>query len=631
MIFLLFLCAFGLFSQEALKGTALCDTMFSFLQKKGFNPQVQPLASGGINTLPYNIIVTFAPENTKTTDNFILIMDINDSWNHKEQLELILKNLSESPLLSQTVFCYYSESPIPIEDIIYGADIFAQSLNTNQNNYAYIFNLSARKNNITAGTNGICSPSWMLKDMYNAYSKSKITDGLPLSYISQTADYASSTDRNIIALQQADIPCILGSIKDSSKAPEVIQDCVNSFCSIQNHQRDSHSFMFWFLGQRIWLSEYKIVNTIIIFILLSFFLVFGVGFVNRTLRKGLWQEIKEIWYVIPLIYVLTIAGFYAGKGLYRLFVHSSSNNYTSFGFIILQISISMIFVSAFYMLNLSFQKKYNTRSLDFMLVIDTFINLVIFTLADISLFPIFMLIFLVSIISIIFRRNWIHIVLFVFLILPFIPYINTLYKTTETDILHGTLMASQTLPFALSLILLPVYLMTLRIFNAVKKRYPKKIIYAIIIGSSYILFFSLLLLLNRIFYSNKRNSDNQVTIQIDNNQDTQFELTYSDTRVFSELIRRIKINSNYIPVYTKLSVSSAEKDVPPVLYSDNDYISPSTGTVCFIMPLYPPSQLEFSYGCGEEKQKITAELIYYSQAEGIYHSVVKTISAGGKE
>ena len=377
VIFLFSLIVYPFFAQEIPEGTDLCDTVFSHLQKKGFHPQVQTLNSSGTNNFRYNIIVTFSPQATLTDDNFLLIVDLKDAWINRALVVDILNDLKDRPLCSTTLFCYTSNSIIPRDDIIFGAEVFAQSVNSPGSSFAYIINF-AQKNEIIAGADKIRSPSWMYKDLFDAYSDAKLTEGLPICYISQVSDFAFSTNNNITAFQNAEINCIYGSIKDANKAPDVITSLADSFIKTKTHQTDSHTFMFRFFGSRIWLSEYRIVNIIIIFMITSFVLLFTVGFINKTLRKEFWHEISSIWYVLPLIYALTVTGFFAGKGLYKLFVSPSNTKYTVFGIIILGISISLIFVSLFYMLNLTLQKKYTTRSLDFILVIDTFINLVIF-------------------------------------------------------------------------------------------------------------------------------------------------------------------------------------------------------------------------------------------------------------
>ena len=618
-------------SQIIPKGTALCDEMFTFLQKNEAHPQVQPLTAGGTNNLPYNIIVNFSQQAIKSEYNLVILFDMENARENKELLLPIIDKLKEQNYNSCVVLCYESKLNIPRQNIIYGSDVFASSLNTNINNSVLIFNLSAKKNAIVSGSNGYHSPSWMLKNMFDSFSEAKITDGLPLFFISQVADFTFSTDRQLLSFFEAEIPCISADIKDKERALEVINSCITLYDSSRYEQSDSHAFMFRFFGKRFWFSEYRIVSALIVLILIGFILVFCVGFVNRTVRKEFWQEIRSNWYVIPLIYILCAAGFFTGKLFYSLFVPATSTNYTVFGCILPGLSLSTLLVSVFYMLNLSLLKKYTTRSLDFILVIDTFINQVVFTLLDVSLFPIFLTIFIVAVISLIFRRNWIHIILFVFLIIPFVPYVNALFSISDSEKLHTFLIKSNALPFVISLVLLPVYLMWLRILNAIKKRYAKKRVYALVISAAYFFIFLIIIILNRTFYSNKKAPAKEIavlTLPLDS-APFDFDLTYEDKTVFSDIIRCVKISSSTQPVYNSIKIISLTDTQQPVLYSENDFSLTQTNEANFSVPLYPPQKMEFNYGTTQTAQIITAEQIFYSQEANCYFSVTRTLKTGG--
>ena len=635
MIFLLFFLSNSLFAQNN------CSQLFDFLESKGFEPQAQLLTAGGSNNLSYNIIVNFPPKDikkeTKTSENLIILFNIEEVWEVRDNITSILEELREQNYYSTAVFCYASRLNIPRENIIYGGEVFARSLNSDGNNHVYIFNLNSSKNSIISGSNGHHSPSWMLKDMFDAYSTAKLTDGLPFYYISQTAEYSFSTDKTLLSFLNYDIPCILGNIKDSEKIHEVAKSIIDTFEESSLKPDDYHTFMFRIFGKRIWLSEFRIINAIIIIVVLGFLFVFCLGFINKNIRREFWFEISTIWYALPVIYILSYCGFFAGKGLYNLFVKAGSQNYSVYGFFILELAIATLFVSAFYMANLTFQKKYTTRSLDFLLVIDTFINLVIFTLADISLFPIFLMIFVVSLISFVFRRNWIHIILFVFLIIPFIPYVNSLFEISDKESLHTMLVTSNTFPFLVSLVLLPVYLMWLRILNSMKKRYAKKRIYASVLGAMYLFIILILIIVNKVFYSGKKFEAKQIDVIELNSESLKekidFDITWKDKAIFSDTIRNLTINSKTQPVYISVKVTGKN----PVLYSENDFTNLATAnpeeknTAEFLLPLYPPQKLEFNYGTDITEQEIFVEEIIFNEEDNTYYSITKSVIIEGKE
>ncbi len=633
-----------IFSQDInqSKGQNLCDSMFLFIEKNGFSPQLQPLVAGGSNSLPYNIIVRFSPKDTPSENNLILFFYMEDLAQNKELLIPILNALKEKNYNSTLVLSPGNRKFLEKDNIIYGSQVFTQSLDTNIQNSAILFDLSSRKNAILTGSNKKHSPSWMLKDMFDAYSDAHITDDLPLIFISQVADFSFSEDPVFLAFAETNIPCICAGIKDKTKVEKVILSLIDSYEKSGFEQNDdSHSFMFRFFGKRIWLSELRLIKLLIIFLILAIILVFCLSFINKNLKVEFWQEIKANWYVLPVIFLLTLAGFFLGKWLYILLIPQAAANYTVYGFIILQIMISLLLVSGFFMLNLSLLKKYTTRSLDFLLVLDTFINLVIFSLLDISLFPIFILIYIVSVISLIFRRNWIHIILFVFLIIPFVPYINALFNTSDISKLHNLLIHSLAQPFLMSFILLPLYLMFLRLFNALKKYYTKKRLYALVISITYILVFLLLVLLNRIFYSGKKGNDKNLQIQVINDSNEikdpafDFALSYKDKNIFEDTIRSVYIDCKELPVYVSFSVQGSDPELSPVLYSENDFTLLQANHIFFPLPLYPSKNLEFNYGSSFNSQTISAEIIFSaidsSTGEEKYYSLTKSLFIEGKD
>ena len=624
MIFILFFAAISLYAQN------VCSTFFTYLEKKGLQPQAQLLTAGGTNNLPYNIIVNFSPADTKSDHNMVLLFDLEEAYNNRDSISPVFELLQEEAFNSSLVFCYSSRLDLPRDNIIYGAQVYANSLNSDGSNDVYIFNLSAEKNAIIPGSNKNHSPSWMLKDIFDAFSAAKITDGLPICYISQVADYTFTKDKTLLAFLDLDIPCIKAELKNPEKINEVLESCIKNYPQSSSRPYDSHSFMFRFFEKRIWLSELGIINSIIIIIITGFLFVFCLGFINKNLKREFWQEISSVWYSLPVIYIFSYCGFFLGKGLYKLFVNPQTLNYTVFGFIIVEISIATLLVSGFFMLNLSLQKNYTTRSLDFLLVIDTFINLIIFTLFDISLFPLFLLIFIVALISLIFRRNWIHIILFVFLLIPFIPYINTLFAISDKESLHNLLLNSMAQPFLMSLILLPVYLMWLRILNSMKKRYAQKRIYAIVISAAYLFIMLSLFIINRIFYSGKKSKEAAIEItslEEESYGQYDFDLSFSDRSIFDDIIRKIKIKSQILPVYTCVKVKSSN----PVLYSENDYLLLDQNQAEFLLPLYPAKELEFNYGTDQLIQEIQVEEIFYSDKENKYYSITKRLSTEGEK
>ena len=172
--------------------------------------------------------------------------------------------------------------------------------------------------------------------------------------------------------------------------------------------------------------------------------------------------------------------------------------------------------------------------------------------------------------------------------------------------------------------------MWLRILNAMKKRYQKKRLYALVIAATYFFIFLSLILINKIFYSKNNDALSQTQISItQDNCDFDFSLSCSDKKVFSDTVRSVKIISDKEPVYSSVTVTSLNGEAP-VLFSENDFIKNQDNSISFSLPLYPPAKLDFSYGSKSFSQTITAEQIFYDEQTGMYYSKVKTLQTEGE-
>lgn len=617
-------------------GTDLCDSFYNYLVEKNHHPQAQSLVSSGINTLPYNIIVNFPAKDTVSDDNLIFVFNMNEAYEYRDLYNSFFSSVLPQNFNISFLFSYGDNTNIPGTGTINGASVFVKSLNTNDNNSVFIFNLSSQKNSIIAGNKGYNSPSWMLKDLFDAFSKAKMTENLPFFYVSQISDYSFTNDEAMLSFIEDDIPCILGNIqktifniqKNSDNMITILNYIIESYEKSRFEIDDSHSFMFRLFGKRIWLSEYKIIYSLILVVFLSLIFLFSLRFINKSLQNEGWQEIKNNWHTIPVIFVLSLIGFFIGKGINNLVNPDIDIKLTAFGSIVVQISFAAILISLFYLLELSVHKKYSVRSFDFLIVLTTFFNQFIFSLIDISLFPLFFILSLISIISLISRRNWVHIILFIFLTIPFIPYVSVLFKNSNIAAFQDILKKSYLLPFVMSLVLLPHYLLWLRILTAMKKRFTKIKAYVIAISSTYIGFMIILIIINLSYFSSedKIYSFPDIT-PIENNE--ALKVTYSDKMIFDDLIRNIKIESENTPVYIGVTVSS--EDSSPVLYSENEYTQLSNNISQFLIPVYPSSKLEFNYGSSFASQIITVSEIYYSNTDEAYYLIEKKILIEGNK
>ena len=202
-----------------------------------------------------------------------------------------------------------------------------------------------------------------------------------------------------------------------------------------------------------------------------------------------------------------------------------------------------------------------------------------------------------------------HIIMFILMILIFVPYILGLYKLSNLFSLKQFFMNNMIQNLTIPLLLIPFYMMLLRIFTATKKGFSKKRVFLIIVSSTYVFFFVLLFLLNAILFSAKPQKEEALLLK--DASGAEISISYSDRIVFSDIIRTINLSFDRQPERVLFYVEDNEK--APVLYSDNDYKTLQQGKAHFILPPIPPQNMTFTYGTQSTASKIFVELIYLSE------------------
>ena len=606
-------------------GIELCDELFNILRKQDFNPQIQNIVSKGENQFPYNIVIYNNNSTENTNDNLILFFNLEEICNQRKILFDVAEKLKQEPINS-TIIISYSEYSIPqIENTIKGSECFISSLNSNVNNYVYLINLSAEKNSFVCGNKGKTAPFWMVKSVFTAYANQQLSKDLPLYYLSQYSKYSFLTDDLLHNFLSNDIPAIkldfhldfLSTYKEIDKITNTILNLIDNYKNDSHSVNDYHSFMISLFNRPIWFSEYTIVKIILIltFFILTF--VFFIGFINARLKNKTWTEIRNNWHVIPATYLLSVAGFFTGKLFYFLInkIHPFSG--TAYGLIILQILISGALISTFYLIEMFYIKSYSGKSVDFLILMTTLNNLVLFTLIDISLFPLFFVISVAAILSLIVKKNWTHIVLFVYIISIFLPYIFYIYDYTNYQVLRQFFMHSNWSCILLSLVLLPLYLMLLRIFADIKKTFTQKKVFAIVISSTHAFFVIALFSFNAIFFT--KNNTSIPLVKTIPDDSLSVKISYQDTAIFGNIIRSVKITAPEDCDFVEFTVFSNEDN--PVLYSDNEYEITQKNTTAFLIPYNPPSELSFDYGTSDIGQ--TLQVTVYKRSEENYVYLTK--------
>lgn len=598
-----------------------------------FKPEKQQLVNSSENDFPYNILISFPstyPDEEKISStlafNFFMedaFLELQTFMNCLEEIKKINHSFDINVLLS-----YGDKAEFDKQGIIKGIPSFLNTIPSYENLFVIIVNLNSQKNMITTASHGKQSPSWLIENEANIFLKHNISSSLPLYLVSQLYRYDFLSDQHLDEYFSRDIPAIklsfnLNLVKQSSIAA-LISDSVEYFGKTSHKNWDNHFILINILNTYHRIGE-DIIVKIIISIFFSFSLfIFILFFIVSNNRFKSWKIIRKIWYTFPCTILLELLGFWISKNGYNLFAKHFSEIGKIYFLIGSHICFSFMILSIFYVLISIYISDFEERSIDYLIVISTFINQLVFLFIDISLFPIFILIFIVSVFSLKANNKYFHMILFIFIILMFVPYAHKIVTMSEINSLKSFIVTTPHIAIFLALILCPLYLIYFRILTYFKY-FLRTNVNIIIFATSYtafifILCFSIGTVRSHII--NKNTIKNNTSL-IKTKKEETIILSYNDKTVFSDIIRTINIKMKESAEYCDVRITSEKGN--PILYSDNTYEIINDSTAYFLMPFNPPENLTFNYGANKSPSSITVTALYKAENQNEYWMDRKTI------
>ncbi len=612
-------------------GAYMCEQFENYLIRRNCIPQKIDIISNSSNEFAYNIAVDFVSKDQRNDDHLIICISMDQAARNTQIINNLLTDLEYRNFSSTVLFVYDLSRKFMRVRTYNGIENYLKTLDTSKNTSALILKLEGSNTELISSGWNYTAPSWMLSNGFDAFIQNGLSDYLPLYYLSNLSGSFFNSESYFSDFSNQNIPAISFSFKKDEVKDEVISNTITSYIDLyelsNKEDNDYHSLLYRIGNKKILFSEYSIIKALIIIMIISLFFIFILSFINSNLRNSAWEDIRKDWYSIPITLILTIGAFYIAKGIYNA-TNKNAMAGTPFGLVVFQILLSFALVSIFYWVEVSVRKKdYGEKSIDILVLLVTFVNQFIFCLSDISIFPLFMIICLCSTLSFILKKNWFHIILFVIMILIYLPYIILVYHTGDSFSLRFMISRSHTLIFALSFILLPIYLMWFRILTAIRKRITKKRHFAIIISSNYLLFFLLLIIPNYTAFGGKQTNISYPKITtITENVDSKIKVEHISKKVLGDSVETVYIET---PMQADAILLQITGDtLIPVLYSDEEYTIDNTKTVSFKIPSYPPKQMTFSFGSTGSNFTIHAEAYYRTPHFNQYDSYVKEIKSG---
>ncbi len=616
-------------------GIELCSEVHSFLKKNDFSPSAQSLVVSGENAFPYNIIVNFSPEQNTSPENLILVFFQEDIHENQDIIKDSLNKIRDAnyPFTVTALFAYGEKQVLEKADMIYGTEVFLEGLNTNLSYTAVIFDLESAVNEVETTSERLSSPPRLIKNSMNLYLDNGLASTLPPFVLSQLSSYKFISCAILSRFFEYDIPTIklsLGNIEPEQKkqvSENIITGSAELFSKDADTSWEHHFMIIKLFGSYHTISERLIIHIVIPTIFLWLLFIFSLVFVNRRLKKHTWSTIGKIWWSVPLTYLLLFAGFFLGGILFRNISGDFSYAAKIYGQLIFQISISLFLVLSAYLIILTLNGRFTERSVDYLLVVSCFINQSIFILADISLSPIFITICLLSLLALSVKNNYLHIAVFLLMIVPLVPYANRMINAADLKSLADFLAKSKVTTAVIPLVLYPVYIVLFRIITSFRSTY-KKISLVIISTASAFVIITLALTtfgILRIKSLNKKQVQ-PYEITIDPHGHELIEFSVKDRNVFDDIIRTMEVSLKKDCIICDILITTDNTN--PILYSDNDYTNPSANQARFSIPNNPPKEMTFSYGAAKVPCRITVSAVYQNPDNGSFQFISNSLETG---
>lgn len=634
-ILIFLFCSLAYAQNKEPAGIELCNAVHSFLKKNGFSPSSQNLVAAGENTFPYNIIVTFTSEQNTSPENLLLVFFQEDVLKNQVLLKEALKNIREEkyPFTVTVLFAYGEKQKLEKNDMIYGTRVFLESLSSNLSYSAVIFDLESKINEIETTSKGLSSPPALIKNSMNIYKNYGIGNNLPVIVLSQLSSYKFISSRILGNFFDYEIPAIklsLGGISQEEKAEKaenIITDFIKLFSKSTDTNWEKHFLILKVFGSYQTISERMILRIVVPVIFLWVLFIFILIFVNRRLKKHTWYAIGKIWWTVPLTYLLLVIVFYLVSFLFRNIITNTSYAGKIYGQLIFQISLALFIILAVYLLVLTLYFNFNERSVDYLLVISCFINQSIFILSDISLSPIFIVICLLSLLALTVKNNYLHIAVFLLMILPLIPYGHRMISSADLRELSLFISKSPFINLVIPLVLYPVYIVLFRIITSIH-RHTKKIRFTFIATAVIFVLITAALICLGIIRTNSLNKKQIAKNEIKINPlgHEIISITASEQEIFNDTVRTVDVSLKKDCLLCDVLITTEGNN--PILYSDNDYTNPSGNTARFRIPDNPPKEMTFKYGASKSPCRITVSAVFEGENEGDYQFISRSLEIG---
>lgn len=614
----------------ASSGFEKCERLFSILEKNGSSPENQSLVFNESNAFPFNIIDTFpvnaekkiepSKKNDAELSELFLVFRVEDFHDKEKIITEIskkIKNIKRKVKVS--VVFTYGDEVFSWKGKITGAERFSSAVSDAASKTAICIRLSSRNSIIPGGNTG-ASPTYLVKLAANSFASVKEDYSIEAGLITFLYEEGFlKTDERADIFFQAGLPSIAVNISSKpetvKKIPEFVECIVKNIPNEKSVNPDRRANLIK-IGKKFFSTSEKLTTTLFLaFSFLSLFVLCEFSFVSKKTGEKLTEDVKKLWYVLPLTVAATVLSLFMAQ-LLTLAVSAiiGINVYIQ---VVIKIVIAFSISSVTFFATLKTRRFIELKAYSYILTICAIINLVFFISLDISLFYLFALEYALIYVTRPEKHTLTMSSTFLVLVLPFVPYAIHLIKFSKTDGIMLLVKSGIGINLIISFLIVPFEIMWLRILVRLNQKWQDSnkstrhfyIQNALWISAAFAIFLALTFTSNLMIPKKyKIQKEKKETLTIEKNGNDFIEIDVKDKTYFGETTRLITIRTKEECRNVEVALSSDSGN--PVMYSDNDYISDKTESKdYFRLPVNPPKEISFRYIANrnaESRIKVTA-------------------------
>ena len=617
---------FLLLTQALVSQQNRSENLKNKLVSDGFTVTEQLLSGSLSEEFPYNIVISLQSTLEYPIHRFFIVIAQEDAHLYYSEVTQFIRLMQQTPALYpvEIVLCANNESPhTALNNSLSGIKTYIQHLDSVSYTTAVELRFTQQSNEnktvIEIGTKGRVSPSAFIDSLLKSLEVSQADFSIKGRFNSLYRMGFVSVSPVLSYMINQEIPSAALYIDPSSN--KSIAQALSLFTAHSAppdvERWDNNYTLLQVFGKRFAISEYMLMIIIIavsgisLFFLCSFSFLIGKA---TILRK---EDLSRTWYLLPIIIGITALFLHLAQQL--TIVIFPSWQYNDITALVIKLAFGLVFLSFVSLAQYLFSFPLTSFIYGYLLLIVVFINIFIFTTADISLFIPFSAEYLIVYATRSSKRKRGIIISAVLMTLPFLPYAvfidtetrnNLLRASFNTNILGNVLFACLAVPFEIMWIRIMV---RMKLFGKQKGVSLKQILIELGGTALIVILISLSVSIIRAKTTSEFRSNEQKSI-IQTSSYSYVNTEIERSVLFNKAAAKVTLSSSLPVVRYNLHIQS---ESPLPIYDANyPYDSLSIeGSAVFTLDDYPPNPLQLRFSSPadfEAELVITAYILHGS-------------------